>query len=87
MKKYKLNKGTLIKKSFGVYEFSYDFGYKHHSYILDEAIKVSARSKESAIRKIERVLNRKYGVESYITYDGFYRDLLFWDRDSVRECI
>ena len=87
MKKYELNKGCLIRKDFGVSDFSYGRSAKHHSYILEDAIKVYARNKESAIRKISKILNKKYKVDNYLTYDGFYRDLISWDRDSVKECM
>lgn len=55
------------------------------TYTLGKDIEVRATNKAKALRKIDRLLNIMYGVEVNYSSEGFYEDLLIYDRNSVQE--
>ena len=87
-KSYVLEKGTLVEKFFHCVDnvnLPYQGFTRKESYILSKDIKVEAKNKTKAIRKIDKILNRLYNVEVNYSSEGFYEDILFYERGLVHE--
>ena len=87
-KSYVLEKGTLVEKFFHCVDnvnLPYQGFTREESYILSKDIKVEAKNKAKAIRKMDKILNRLYNVEVNYSSEGFYEDILFYERGLVHE--
>ena len=87
-KPYVLEKGTLVEKFFHCVDnvnLPYQGFTRKESYILNKDIKVEAVNKTKAIRKIDKILNRLYNVEVNYSSEGFYEDVIFYERGLVHE--
>lgn len=87
-KSYVLEKGTLVEKFFHCVDnvnLPYQGFTKKESYILSKDIKVEAKNRAKAIRKMDKILNRLYNVEVNYSSEGFYEDILFYERGLVHE--
>ena len=87
-KTYVLKKGTQIDKYFHCVEnvsLPYQGFTRKESYILSKDIEVEAKNKAKAIRKMDKILNRLYNVEVNYSSEGFYEDILFYERGLVHE--
>ena len=87
-KPYVLEKGTQVEKFFHCVDnvnFPYQGFTRKESYILNKDIKVEAVNKTKAIRKIDKILNRLYNVEVNYSSEGFYEDVIFYERGLVHE--
>ena len=87
-KSYVLEKGTLVEKFFHCVDnvnLPYQGFTRKESYILSKDIKVEAKNKAKAIRKLDKILNRLYNVEVNYSSEGFYEDVLFYERGLVHE--
>ena len=86
-KTYILRKGIQVEKYMRcamISCFQPDLN-KLMTYTLGKDIEVRATTKAKALRKIDRLLNIMYGVEVNYSSEGFYEDLLIYDRNSVQE--
>lgn len=86
-KTYLLKKGTQIEKYM---RCTMSIGFnpyldKKKTYLLGEDIKVDATSKAKALKRIDRVLDALYDVEINYSYEGFYEDIILYDRNAVLE--
>ena len=87
-KYYVMEKGTLKEKIFHCVDnvnLPYQGFTRKESYILSKDIKVEAKNKAKAIRKMDKILNRLYNVEVNYSSEGFYEDILFYERGLVHE--
>ena len=87
-KPYVLEKGTQVEKFFHCVDnvnLPYQGFTRKESYILNKDIKVEAVNKIKAIRKIDKILNRLYNVEVNYSSEGFYEDVIFYERGLVHE--
>ena len=87
-KSYVLEKGTLVEKFFHCVDnvnLPYQGFTRKESYILSKDIKVEAKNKAKAIRKMDKILNRLYNVEVNYSSEGFYEDVIFYERGLVHE--
>lgn len=87
-KPYVLEKGTQVEKFFHCVDnvnLPYQGFTRKESYILNKDIKVEAVNKTKAIRKIDKILNRLYNVEVNYSSEGFYEDVIFYERGLVHE--
>ena len=87
-KTYVLKKGTQIDKYFHCVEkvrLRYQGFTRKESYILSKDLEVEATNKNKAVRKIDRLLNRMYDVEVNYSSEGFYEDVLFYERELIHE--
>ena len=87
-KSYVLEKGTQVEKFFHCVDnvtLPYQGFTRKESYILNKDIKVEAVNKTKAIRKIDKILNRLYNVEVNYSSEGFYEDVIFYERGLVHE--
>ena len=87
-KTYVLKKVTLIDKYFYCVEnvrLPYQGFTRKESYILGKDLEVEATNKNKAVRKIDRLLNRMYDVEVNYSSEGFYEDVLFYERELIHE--
>ena len=87
-KSYVLEKGTQVEKFFHCVDnvnLPYQGFTRKESYILSKDIKVEAVNKTKAIRKIDKILNRLYNVEVNYSSEGFYEDVIFYERGLVHE--
>ena len=85
---YVLEKGTQVEKFFHCVDnvnLPYQGFTRKESYILNKDIKVEAVNKTKAIRKIDKILNRLYNVEVNYSSEGFYEDVIFYERGLVHE--
>ena len=87
-KPYVLEKGTQVEKFLHCVDnvnLPYQGFTRKESYILNKDIKVEAVNKTKAIRKIDKILNRLYNVEVNYSSEGFYEDVIFYERGLVHE--
>ena len=87
-KPYVLEKGTQVEKFFHCVDnvhLPYQGFTRKESYILNKDIKVEAVNKTKAIRKIDKILNRLYNVEVNYSSEGFYEDVIFYERGLIHE--
>ena len=87
-KPYVLEKGTQVEKFFHCVDnvnLPYQGFTRKESYILNKDIKVEAVNKTKAIRKMDKILNRLYNVEVNYSSEGFYEDVIFYERGLVHE--
>ena len=87
-KPYVLEKGTQVEKFFHCVDnvnLPYQGFTRKESYILSKDIKVEAKNKAKAIRKMDKILNRLYNVEVNYSSEGFYEDVIFYERGLVHE--
>ena len=87
-KPYVLEKGTQVEKFFHCVDnvnLPYQGFTRKESHILNKDIKVEAVNKTKAIRKIDKILNRLYNVEVNYSSEGFYEDVIFYERGLVHE--
>ena len=87
-KPYVLEKGTQVEKFFHCVDnvnLPYQGFTRKESYILNKHINVEAVNKTKAIRKIDKILNRLYNVEVNYSSEGFYEDVIFYERGLVHE--
>lgn len=86
-KTFILKKGTRIEKyahCVMTTGFNIDLDRKK-TYLLGKDIIVDATTKTRALRKIDRILNILYDVEVNYSSEGFYEDILFYNRNLVQE--
>ena len=86
-KTYVLKKGTQVEKFLHcaiISCFQPELN-KRKTYLLGKDIEVKATTRARAIRKIDRLLNIMYDVEVNYSSEGFYEDLLMYDRNLVQE--
>lgn len=87
-KTYVLEKGTQIDKFFHCVEnvsFPYQGFTRRESYLLGEDLKVKATNRNKATRKIEKLLNKMFDVERDYSSEGFYEDVLVYERELIHE--
>ena len=87
-KSYVLEKGTQVEKFFHCVDnvnLPYQGFTRKESYILNKDIKVEAVNRTKAIRKMDKILNRLYNVEVNYSSEGFYEDVIFYERGLVHE--
>lgn len=87
-KSYVLEKGTQVEKFFHCVDnvnLPYQGFTRKESYILSKDIKVEAVSKAKAIRKMDKILNKLYKVEVNYSSEGFYEDILLYEKGLVHE--
>ena len=87
-KSYVLEKGTQVEKFFHCVDnvnLPYQGFTRKESYILKKDIKVEAVNRTKAIRKMDKILNRLYNVEVNYSSEGFYEDVIFYERGLVHE--
>ena len=87
-KTYVLKKGTQIDKYFHCVEnvsLPYQGFTRKESYILSKDLEVEATNKSKAVKKIDRLLNKMYDVEVNYSSEGFYEDVLFYERELIHE--